>query len=49
MTEITFAESTIIATIWLIRFHPERLPRWLERHSRGLERVARERLAAVRP
>jgi hypothetical protein len=43
-----FAESTLQATEWLMVFHPERLPAWLERHPRlredkslGLEQAAR--------
>jgi len=31
-----FAQSTVDATVWLIRFHPDRLKAWLERHESGL-------------
>jgi hypothetical protein len=27
-----FADSTVDATMWLIKFHPERLDAWLKRH-----------------
>lgn len=39
-----FSDSTIMATVWLIRYHPERLSAWLEAHPPGasLDVIARE-------
>ena len=39
------ASSSIQATAWLIRYAPERLSAWLDRHADGLERAAREAMA----
>lgn len=39
-----FAESTIVATEWVMVFDPTALPAWLTRHNTGLEQVARERI-----
>jgi hypothetical protein len=46
-TESKFAASTLVATAWLITFHPERLADWLDRHPHGdeLERETRELIA----
>ena len=32
-----FAQSTIDATLWVAKFHPDRLPAWYARHP-GLEK-----------
>lgn len=39
------AETTILATAWLIKFHPERLEAWLARHAPGVEAVTRQWMA----
>jgi hypothetical protein len=36
------AKSTLDATVWLMTFHPERLPEWYARHDAGLELAAIE-------
>lgn len=40
----TFAESTIVATRWIIKHAPDRLPEWLREHDKGLEDMARVRI-----
>lgn len=42
-----FAESTIEATIWLMRYQPGKLQEWLSQHPPGkvLAAIARERMA----
>lgn len=41
-----YAQSTITATIWLIKYAPERLENWLRKHHGGseLEAIAREQM-----
>lgn len=40
---IKFAESTVIATRWLMKYHPERLDEWFSYHHAKLKEVAEER------
>lgn len=41
---MAFAESTIVATEWVMVFDPTELPAWLARHNAGLEQIARQRI-----
>ena len=42
-TPIEFAESTIEATLWLMKYHPEKLAEWFSYHLPALEEKAKER------
>lgn len=42
---VTYAQSTIDATKWLIVYCPERLKAWLDRHAPGVEAEARRQIA----
>ena len=35
-------KATLDATLWLMTFHPDRLPAWLERHEPGLLEATKE-------
>jgi hypothetical protein len=42
--EVIFEASSVDATAWIIKHHPERLADWMARHLPRLEEVARERM-----
>jgi hypothetical protein len=47
MVRLEFPKSTIMATSWLMTYHPERLPAWYERHPPAdrLEAITKEWMA----
>ncbi len=42
-TIIEFADSTVEATLWLMKYHSDKLVEWFSYHQPGLEAEARER------